>query len=107
MIDPTPGTKLYTVWTGRDEWLLCEAWFVHRRGSWRRLRDIHTGEEWNENGVYRWHTTVNGALLNAIGYVGFGSTEEQQEKAKKALDLMLKWSGLALSERKKLGAIRD
>ena len=60
---PQVGTRLFGVqWDSRHGWVLTSAWFVGKKGAWRRLRNIHTGVEWNEHSLKRWkydpHTAV-------------------------------------------------
>ncbi len=49
--DVTPGSRVFRVyWDNSGNPAVHYSNYVHRKGSWRRYRNIDTGAEWNEQG---------------------------------------------------------
>lgn len=66
IVEPKVGQRVYRFGSAGDgQPCLSFANYVHKRGPWRRYRNITTGEEWNENGL-NWWLAIGEALQSYI-----------------------------------------
>ena len=90
--EPKPGQRCYRflVDTPSGSVELHAANYVHRRGGWRRWRNLASGEEWNEQGMH-WYLTMTDAIMHRISWsaqYSFESDPQSSSRRKIALDMV-------------------